>query len=206
MTRTLVPLHAPDISAFAKSLKRLLQEREASTPQAPSHLELLQLLARAAGHRNYQTLLAQAPSAEETWTAVEETAAPADLSVLSPTVRKALLQFDTAGRLVRLPSKMSVQQMVVWSLWTHFVVRRKYTEKEVNQILNAHHLFGDPATLRREMVNMGLMGRKSDCSQYWKEAQRPNAEVQSFLQALRQANRQPRPRSRRPQISAPVAA
>ena len=196
MTRTLVPLHAPDMSAFAKSLKRLLQERAASNPQLPSHLELLQLLARAAGHRNYQTLLATAPTPEAA--PPDEPDAPADLSTLTPTVRKALLQFDAAGRLVRLPSKLSVQQMVVWSLWTRFVVRRKYTEKEVNQILNAHHSFGDPATLRRELVNMGLMGRKSDCSQYWKEAQRPDAEVQSFLQALRQANRQPKARSRRP--------
>lgn len=173
MTRELVPLHAPDISAFAKSLKRLLQER--GSAEAPTHLELLNLLARAAGHRNYQTLLA-----------IGKPEPAPEFSTLSPTVRKALLQFDDAGRLVRLPSKMSVQQMVVWWLWTHFTVRRKYTEKEVNQILNAHHNFGDPASLRREMVEMGLLGRKDDCSQYWKEARRPEAEVQGFLKALRQ--------------------
>ena len=103
-------------------------------------------------------------------------------------MRKTLLQFDAASRLVRLPNKLSVQQMAMWAMWTCFVVRRKYTEKEVNLILNAHHTFGDPATLRRELVNMKLLSRKSDCSQYWKEPQRPSAEVQSFLKALRQSS------------------
>ena len=50
MTRQLVPLHAPDISAFAKSLKNQLDARPAEGSPAPSHLELLNMLARAAGH------------------------------------------------------------------------------------------------------------------------------------------------------------
>ena len=107
------------------------------------------------------------------------------LTTLSATVRKALLQFDESGRLVRLPNKLSVQQMTMWALWTQFAAHRKYTEKEVNAIANAFHTFGDPATLRRELVNMKLLGRKSDCSEYWKEAQRPSDEVQSFLRAWR---------------------
>jgi hypothetical protein len=186
MTRQLVPLHAPDISAFAKSLKSQLDARSADAKPGPSHLEWLNILARAAGHRNFQAFKA-APSAPETKPALVATSA--DLSTLSQLVRKTLMQFDAVGRLVRLPNKFSVQQMAMWAMWTHFVVRRKYTEKEVNQILNAHHTFGDPATLRRELVNMKLLGRKSDCSQYWKEAQRPNDEVQGFLKALRQNTR-----------------
>ena len=104
---------------------------------------------------------------------------------MSATARKALLQFDTQGRLVRLPNKLSVQRMCMWWLWTHFEIRRHYTEKEVNQVLNAHHTFGDQATLRRELVNMKLLGRKPDCSDYWKEAVRADSEVQHFLSSLR---------------------
>lgn len=111
--------------------------------------------------------------------------APVNSSTLSPIARKALIQFDAAGRLVRLPNKLSVQQMAMWWMWTHFAPRRKYTEKEVNQVLNAHHTFGDQATLRRELVNMKLLGRKSDCSEYWKEPVRPSADVQEFLRAMR---------------------
>lgn len=184
MTRQLVPLHAPDISALAKSLKKQLDARPADDTPVPGHLELLNMLARAAGHRNYQAFKA-APAPEAAPPTVPDAPTPMELAALSQTVRKTLMQFDAAGRLVRLPNKFSVQQMAMWAMWTRFVVRRKYTEKEVNQILNAHHTFGDPATLRRELVNMKLLSRKSDCSQYWKEPQRPNDEVQGFLKALR---------------------
>lgn len=176
MTRTLVPLSTPDVSTFARSLKRSLDERHASGRPPPSHLELLNLLARAAGRRNFSTLKATAdavPAKEE----------------LSATARKTLQQFDAHGRLVRLNAKLSVQQMAVWALWTRFAARRSYTEKEVNALLNAHHTFGDPASLRREMVEMGLLGRLPDCSRYWKEARRPTAEVQAFLRAWRGASR-----------------
>jgi len=32
---------------------------------------------------------------------------------------------------------------------------------------------------------MKLLGRKSDCSEYWKEPHRPSDEVQDFLRAWR---------------------
>ena len=194
MTRMLLPLSIADISSFAKTLKTDLDARADQGQPPPSHLELLNLLARAAGMRNFQhfraTVEASSIAVPDTLPplvqATDEEATP-NVSSLSPTVRKALMQFDTAGRLVRLPNKFSVQQMAMWWMWTQFAVRRKYTEKEVNQILNAHHTFGDQATLRRELVNMKLLGRKSDCSEYWKEPVRPSDEVQDFLRALRQA-------------------
>ena len=192
MTRLLVPLATPDISAFGKSLKSFLDERHAAGKPLPSHVELLNLLARAAGLRNYATLKALvqcgpggAPAAAPDSAARHVSAAAVDLSALSPTVRKALIQFDSAGRLVRVPNKLSVNQMSMWALWTRFTARRKYSEKEVNAVLQANHTFGDHASLRRELVNLKLLGRMSDCSAYWKEAQRPGSEVQSFLRAWR---------------------
>ena len=197
MTRQLVPLHAPDISALAKSLKTQLDARPADAKPGPGHLELLNMLARAAGHRNFQSFKVAPPPPEA---APAPAVVPVDLTTLPPMVRKTQMQFDAAGRLVRLPNKFSVQQLAMWAMWSRFVVRRQYTEKEVNLILNAHHTFGDPATLRRELVNMKLMGRKSDCSQYWKVPQRASEEVRGFLKALRQGNtvsppRQPRART-----------
>lgn len=192
MTRLLVPLATPDVSAFTKTLKSFLDERHAAGKPLPSHVELLNLLARAAGLRNFATLKASAltaaarplsPEADPITSQADGSAV--NPSTLSPTVRKALLQFDDAGRLIRLPSKLSVQQMATWALWTQFTARRKYSEKEVNAVIKAHHTFGDHATLRRELINMNLLGRKSDCSEYWKEPRRPEPEVQSFLQAWR---------------------
>jgi len=193
MTRLLVPLATPDLSAFTKTLKGFLDERHEAGKPPPSHVELLNLLARAAGMRNFATLkkaAVTAPASAPLAAANDEPAAAPEsdaisLSTLSATVRKALLQFDASGRLVRLPNKLSVQQMTMWALWTQFAAHRKYTEKEVNAVANAFHTFGDQATLRRELVNMKLLGRKSDCSEYWKEAQRPSDEVQSFLRAWR---------------------
>lgn len=189
MTRLLVPLATPDVSAFTKTLKGFLDERHAAGKPLPSHVELLNLLARAAGRRNFATLKAHALSAAPTAPPRPPSATPAstavDLSTLSATVRKALLQFDEAGRLMRLPGKLSVQQLACWALWTHFAARRQYTEKEVNAVINAHHTFGDHATLRRELINLKLLGRKPDCSAYWKEPHRPSAEVRTFLQAWR---------------------
>lgn len=189
MTRLLIPLSIADISSFTKSLKVALDVRHANKPTPPSHVELLNLLAASAGLRNFQTLKAAAEATPAEPSNMPEASADVrsapSSETLSALARKTLLQFDAAGRLVRLPNKLSVQRMAMWALWTHFVVRRKYTEKEVNHILNANHTFGDQATLRRELVNMKLLGRKPDCSVYWKEPQRPDAEVQAFLRAKR---------------------
>lgn len=189
MTRLLVPLATPDVSAFGKTLKNFLDQRHAAGKAPPSHVELLNLLARAVGLRNFATLKKTALAAPATvpvdLPVATQKSDAVDLSTLSTTARKALLQFDDAGRLVRLPNKLSVQQMTMWALWTQFAAHRRYTEKEVNAIANAFHTFGDQATLRRELVNMKLLGRKSDCSEYWKEPQRPAPEVQAFLRAWR---------------------
>ena len=99
------------------------------------------------------------------------------------------MQFDEAGRMVRMPNKLAVRQVALWALWTRFVVRRRYTEREINAIISAHHTFADHATLRRELINFGLLARRSDCSEYWKQPQRPNAEVQGFLRAWRAGQR-----------------
>jgi hypothetical protein len=53
-------------------------------------------------------------------------------------------------------------------------------------VLARLNTFGDHATLRRELINMKLMSRKSDCSEYRKEPARPSDEVRAFLKVMRQ--------------------
>jgi len=177
MTRELVPLQTADLSSFAKSLAQQL----ALAPHPPGHQTLLNMLARAAGHRNLQSLRAQRPPARPA-----PSAAPTALT-LTPAARKALTQFDERGVLHRWPYKHSVQRLALWVLWTHFEARRLYTERQVNELLNAWHAYGDPATLRRELVGMKLLARKSDCSEYRKLAARPDDEVRALIQAWRRA-------------------
>jgi hypothetical protein len=175
MTRVLLPLHAADLSSFAKSLAQQL----ADAAQPPGHQSLMNMLARAAGHRNLQALRAAQLKA-----ARPPQPAQAPL-MLTPLARKALGQFDAQGRLARWPTRFAVQRLAIWVLWTHFELRRVYTEREVNEVLKAWHAFGDHATLRRELVEMKLLARKPDCSAYRKLSPRPGDEVRALIQAWR---------------------
>ncbi len=220
MTRTALPYAAPDLSALARLLERALLDHQVTHGRLPGHVEMMNLLARGAGHRNLQALqaatlsVATAPPAPATdaWfdapvVAEAEPAPPVVAPALSTHARKALEHFDAAGRLERWPLKLSVQRLAMWVLWTRFDARRVYTEREVNQILKGWHLYGDHVTLRRELINHQLMTRKSDCSEYRKLALEPDDEVRSLLQALRSAARRPaRKRSQRPPRELPRAA
>lgn len=177
-SRELVPLHAADLSGFAKALRRQLLERFEHDARPPGHVELLNMLARAAGHRNLQSLQAARPAP------VLQPAAP-EPSALSDGAKRALRLFDESGRLQRWPIKYSTQRLLLWGLWMRFDGKRRYTEREVNEVLNAHHTFGDYCILRRELINMRLLERKPDGSQYRKVAARPAPEVAALLRALR---------------------
>lgn len=186
MPRETVPLHADDISSFARALARQLNDAIRSHQEPPGHVELLNMLARAAGYRNFQSLRVRPPATNA------ERAAPPPTErapiALTDTAAKALRQYDDWGRLKRWPIKYSVQRLMLWGLWMRFDARRKYTEREVNEVLNAWHLFGDHCTLRRELVNMRLLERKSDGSEYRKVPARPDAETMALLRALRSAS------------------
>lgn len=208
--RHLLPLQVDDLSAFAKHLRQQWQAHQQSQPELPGHVQMLNMLARAAGHRNVQSLKAQV-AAERAAAArqalVLPVAHPAGLDdndghdaalpatdpaagagaqpVLTANAAKALTQFDDWGRLTRWPHKYSVQRLAMWALWIRFDAARRYSEREVNEILKAWTVYGDHVTPRRELIEMKLLGREPDCSVYWKERQRPDEEVRALLQALR---------------------
>lgn len=188
MVRQSTPLLVTDLSAFTRSLARSLAGREAM----PGHVELQNLIARAAGYRNLQVLKARlaSPTGPRPDTPAAA-AAPEAAAALSVNARRTLSQFDAQGRLLRWPTKFTVQRMAMWMLWTLFDGKRRYTESEVNAILRAANAFGDHVTLRRELVNHRLLARRSDCSEYWKLPARPDDEVRTLLSAWR-AQRLPR--------------
>jgi hypothetical protein len=183
MPREAIAFTVPDVSAFARALGKSLAERHARKPAPPSHVELLNMLARAAGQRNMQALRA-APVASAAIAAPSSSPMKSD-TPLSANARKALAQFDDSGRLLRWPVKYSVQRLVIWTLWTRFDAKRVYTEKEVNAVLKQANDFGDHVTLRRELINHLLMARKSDCSEYRKLAARPDDEARALIAAWR---------------------
>ncbi len=76
---------------------------------------------------------------------------------------------DEEGRLTAWPSrKRRADQIAALRYLLQFFPKgQNLTEVEVNMILKSHHTFGDWALLRREMYDMGLLGRTPDVTRYW---------------------------------------
>lgn len=76
---------------------------------------------------------------------------------------------DGEGKFDRFPGKRQKkkQTAMLEFLAEQFNSDQEYSEKEVNDILNQHHSFNDPATLRRLMFGSGLLQRTLDGKSYW---------------------------------------
>jgi hypothetical protein len=178
------PLHAADLSALAKHLRAALAQRLEAGSGLPGHVEMLNLLARAAGHRNVQALKAASerpaapPHAPARWHGPKH-------PTLTPAADRVLRLFDERACLLRWPAKRAEQVLALWCLWMPFDGKRRYSEREVNEIINAHHAFGDHCLLRRELVEADLLARTAGGEQYRKQAARPSEETAALLRAVR---------------------
>ena len=76
---------------------------------------------------------------------------------------------DEEGKFDRMPGKRQKKkvELMLQFLAAQFIDGRKYSEKEVNEILNKHHSFNDPAILRRLMFGSKLLNRTLDGTAYW---------------------------------------
>lgn len=175
MPREAIPFATDDISTLAKSLRDQL----AGKAEPPGHVELLNMLARAAGARNFQHYRASAVAEGRLTPASGEP--PADLA----RVEKVARQFDDQGRLMRWPSRSNHQDLALWGLWAALEPGRAFTEQEISAALNTRHLFGDPAILRRSMVNQGLVSRTQDCRDYRRVERRPPPDARALIARLK---------------------
>lgn len=84
-----------------------------------------------------------------------------------PTTLRGYL--DEEGKFDRMPGKRQKKKVALMLeyLAAQFIEDRQYTEKEVNEILNKHHSFNDPASLRRLMFGSKLINRTLDGTAYW---------------------------------------
>jgi len=180
MSRTPLPFHSDDISSLARSLKGQLAH---STSQ-PSHLELLNMLARANGYRNFQHYRAQL-AARSQLESCPPTPAPTPVDFVK--VKRLLRLFDPHGKLLRWPSKRSQQELCLWVIWSKLPARQTLTEKEINLLLNDHHLFGDHPLLRRWLCDYGMMSRTRDGREYRRVEKRPPAEALELIHQLQTA-------------------
>lgn len=87
---------------------------------------------------------------------------------------------DKHGRMIALPAKHKKKLMALWYMAEKIEADRKYTEPEINDLLDKWTQFHDPATLRRELYNKRLLNRTADGSCYQKAESIPT--VEAFMQ------------------------
>lgn len=172
MSKEPVPLQVADLSQFARSLATQLNTAEG----VPSHLSLLNMLARAARFKNYQHLRSSV-------------AAKARVEAPSPTldykkIERVLQQFDAQGRMRQWPAKRQVQELCLWVMWSHLPGNSTMEERDVNGILNKEHLFDDAALLRRSLIGMKLLDRTRDGSDYRRQEHAPPAEAVYLIREM----------------------
>ncbi len=195
MSKTLHGVTIPDLSALAKTIRRELDARETQ----PSHVELLNILARGAGFRNFQHLKAS-QGAQVRLEAAPEPAAPDPID--HKKIEQVLRCFDADGVMARWPKKTSHQKLALWWCWAHLPARRELAEREVNEVLKAANGFGDHVLIRRELVDWGMVSRSQDCRVYRRVEVRPPAEASALIRHLQERKRMqvaPRP-SNRPEV------
>ena len=172
MTKTALPLHADDLTGFVRALSRQLGET------SPSHLKLMNMVARAAGFQNVQHMRS-ANAALRRIEARTDQAAPDMRSV-----ERALRLFDAQGRLEQWHSKRAVQTISLWVLWSALPSGEVLQEPELNALLIAEHCFDDPAILRRTMISCGLLTRQRDGTDYQRVEREPPPEAKAAIRVI----------------------
>jgi len=71
------------------------------------------------------------------------------------------------GSLKTIPAQKKKLEAVLRYVVKAFEVNKRYSEKKVNEILSGYH--ADYASLRRELVGLGLMKREGGGGEYWRE-------------------------------------
>ena len=92
---------------------------------------------------------------------LQETAEHLDLDAYD---RKVLRDYMEEGRLKLIPRQWKKREVILRYLVEQFEWDRRYTEREVNEIISRTH--DDYATLRRQLIDSGRMARERDV--YWR--------------------------------------
>ena len=176
--RELISFSTTDVSALAKSLRNQL----AAKSTLPSHVEMLNMLARAAGHRNFQQLRAKKPA---------DVGSHGGGSLTLPDKRRdSVLRadgyFDAQGRLKSWPARTSIQNLCLWVIWSKIPSKRVFSESEISKLINERHLFGDPAIIRRTLFALGLVARTADGREYRRIEREPTPEAAALIRVLRE--------------------
>ncbi len=154
------------------SVEQLAEMLDLSSSTVSHHLSKLAKVglvsARAEGYYSiYQlelkalTEMSQRVLSKEVLPAV---AAEVDVDAYDRKVLKAYL--DEEGRLIAFPTQQKKERAVLRHIVRVFEFDRRYSEKEVNQLLLQFN--EDTARLRRDLVDFGFMDREGGGGEYWR--------------------------------------
>lgn len=121
MSKDVIRLTIPDVSDFAKQLRNALSE-------APSHVEMLNHVARAAGYRNFQHLRSQNPPTPE---------------IDHKRIARAARYFDSRGRWESWPTRRGVRELCLWVIWARLPARERWSERQISALIDEHCSFHD---------------------------------------------------------------
>lgn len=171
MTRDVIHLTIADVAQFTKSLRSALLN-------SPSHVEMLNIVARAAGYGNFQHLRAS----NEPEPLVDQ-----------KKLQRALRNFDDKGRFANWPGKTSMQNLCLWAVWALVPARTIMNERQISDYIDQKTAMADAAQIRRSLVEMGLVTRTKDGSRYQRVEQPVPVDARALISQLREAQRVPLP-------------
>lgn len=162
MSRDTISLSIEDVSAFAKALRHDLSLEV-------GHQSVLNAVARAAGFRNHQHLVAK------------RAGVLSEPPINHARLTRALRWFDDAGRLTAWPSKYSLQQLCLITFWARMPPRTVLSEREISDLFHKSMAFRDAAQVRRGLVDVGLVTRTADGSAYTRVERRPDPTERALI-------------------------
>jgi DNA-binding transcriptional ArsR family regulator len=159
-----------------RSVQDLARSLELREPTVSHHLAILKaqgfVVARAEGTTRWHALDREALERLSKGVLQAASAAP-PLRGKDAAEDKLLMGFvDGDGRLKQIPASRKKRAAVLRWLMRDFVSGRRYTEREVNDLIQQHH--EDAATLRRELIGHQMLARRDRV--YWRL---PEAEWQA---------------------------
>lgn len=74
---------------------------------------------------------------------------------------------DDSGKIAQIPVPNRTKIPILAYLTSKFEKDSIYSEKEVNEIIETWHTFGDYFILRRLLIDYKFLGRTADGAKYW---------------------------------------
>ncbi|KMK67183.1 DUF2087 domain-containing protein [Puniceibacterium sp. IMCC21224] len=164
MSRDVTQLIIHDLSQFAKSLR-------AELSAAPAHLDMLGMIARASGYRNYQHLLSR-------------NASQPHVPIDDRRVARAARYFDQNGCFARWPARTGIQMLCCWVIWSQLPTREVMTERQISARIDELCGFRDAAQIRRSLIEAGGLTRTLDGAQYRRVEAPLSAEAQALMRQV----------------------